>query len=495
MVIALNNLPEIDKRFQSYYTNSHPIVQYMVKQLELKPNDVVLEPSAGEGAFVDEILHTGINVKMTLIELNEDANSILKSKYFANKKMQILRENFFYHENYLHQKFDKIIANPPYGAWIDYDERKILKDKFKAIATKETYTLFLYNAIQLLEENGILVFIIPETFLYLHSHTKLRQYLLKNTLIKELVIFSSSFFPYINFGYGRLSIITLQKKELINNPEHQFTLSDKLNTPDDLLNLTQKKYFAQNDILRNKDSAFYFTEDEVLKNLMNNSEQTLADIAECVTGIYTGNNEKYFRVLTKEVKNSLKYQLVAKDKISLNHKSLEGIKSNQCFIPVARGAGKSQFFKDNEWYIDWSEKAVEHYTKDAKARFQNTRFYFKKGIGLPMVKTKKSTAFLINESVFEQSVVGIFPKEEKYFNYLLAFFNSTIASKLINLINPTANNSANYIKKIPMMIPTTRELEYIDTVVNCILNTLRFTDMQQQQIDNFFETLYKKTLH
>lgn len=490
MVIALNNIPEINKRFQPYHTNSNPIVQYMVNQLELKTNDLVLEPCAGEGAFVDKILNTNIDVSMTLIELNKNLNNILKSKYLNNNKIQILRENFFYHENYLNQKFDKIIANPPYGAWIDYDERKILKDKFKAIATKETYTLFLYNAIELLEEDGILVFIIPETFLYLHSHTKLRQYLLKNTLIKELVIFPSSFFPNVNFGYGRLSIITLQKKELIKTPEHKFIFSDNLNMPDDLLDINKEKYLTQNDILQNKDSVFYFTENEVLKDLMSNSEQTLADIADCVTGIYTGNNEKYFRVLTKEVKNSLKYQLVDRHKISFNHKSLAGIDDDKCFIPVARGAGKSQFFKDNEWYIDWSEKAIEHYTKDAKARFQNARFYFKKGIGLPMVKTKKVTAFLVDSIVFEQSIVGIFPKEEMYFNYLLAFFNSSVASKIIHIINPTANNSANYIKKIPIIRPSKKALVYIDNLVNMILTTRIFTSAEQQQIDIFFEAIY-----
>ena len=49
-------------KFCSYYTNSVPITSYMTSRLEIQENDVILEPSAGEGTFVDAVLDRNIPV-------------------------------------------------------------------------------------------------------------------------------------------------------------------------------------------------------------------------------------------------------------------------------------------------------------------------------------------------------------------------------------------------------------------------------------------------
>ena len=36
----------------SYYTESDEITSYMISKLNIKDNDIILEPSAGEGYFV-----------------------------------------------------------------------------------------------------------------------------------------------------------------------------------------------------------------------------------------------------------------------------------------------------------------------------------------------------------------------------------------------------------------------------------------------------------
>ena len=42
--------------YQAYYTNSDIITDYMISRLELKSSDTILEPSVGEGVFIDKIL-------------------------------------------------------------------------------------------------------------------------------------------------------------------------------------------------------------------------------------------------------------------------------------------------------------------------------------------------------------------------------------------------------------------------------------------------------
>lgn len=66
--------------FCSYYTNSKEITSYMVAKLDISENDMILEPSAGEGIFIDEILGTNKTVRIDALDINSEAIAILKKK-------------------------------------------------------------------------------------------------------------------------------------------------------------------------------------------------------------------------------------------------------------------------------------------------------------------------------------------------------------------------------------------------------------------------------
>lgn len=195
------------KTYQAYYTESTPIVDYMVSMLQLKSTDKVFEPCGGEGVFVEAIVEDHEFIDIDVCELNEKSVKTLKDKFVDYPNVQIrqcdtLLDNDLSFNSNFGGVYDKIIANPPYGAWQDYDKRATLKKLFPNIYAKETYTLFLYRCIELLKENGILSFIIPDTFLNLHTHKVIRKHILTRTKIIELALFPSSFFPGVNFGYA-----------------------------------------------------------------------------------------------------------------------------------------------------------------------------------------------------------------------------------------------------------------------------------------------------
>ena len=63
----------------------------MVSKLGVVDNDIVLEPSAGEGIFIDEVLETSKTVQIDALDINSDAISILKKKYEDNTAV-VVRE-------------------------------------------------------------------------------------------------------------------------------------------------------------------------------------------------------------------------------------------------------------------------------------------------------------------------------------------------------------------------------------------------------------------
>ena len=92
------------------------------------------------------------------------------------------------------------------------------------------------------------------------------------------------------------------------------------------------------------------------------------------------------------------------------------------------------------------------------------------GIGIPMVKSSIIKAFIMQNRVFDQSIVGIFPKDKTKLKYILALMNSDIVNQIIHIINPTANNSANYIKLIPYIEPSSEVIEEISNLVDEIMS-------------------------
>ncbi|MDR2345894.1 MAG: N-6 DNA methylase [Planctomycetaceae bacterium] len=491
------------KKFQAFYTKSTPIVDYMVGKLLLKKTDRIFEPCGGDGVFVESILSANYEAYIDICELNSLSVEMLNQK-FSNYPNVAIREcdTLLDVELAFSCRYEKIIANPPYGAWQDYEKRKNLKKLYPDLYVKESYVLFLYRCIELLKEDGILTFIVPDTFLNLHSHKGIRKHILNRTQILELVLFPSNFFPNVNFGYANLAIITLRKKNNVNDCyNNSFNVFHNFSTVEQLTNLDKSNInqciLSQKDILKNSDFAFFVTKNVNILQTINKSRLKIEDIANCVTGFYSGDDKQFLHVINKDVKNGKKYKCVIPEIICHDYKNcidiLDGIDSKQHFIPIVKG-GNTKYLKPEIWFMNWSKEAVRYYRTNKKARFQNPNYYFKFGIGVPMISASNITASLIENKLFDQSIVGIFPKDEKFIHYLLAFFNSPTCNKLIRTINPSANNPANYIKKIPLIIPEKQTLKQITIMTKNIVSQVKkfgyYDKEEETKIQNMIQELY-----
>ena len=490
-------------QFCSFYTNSEDITFYMSSRLGIHNGDIILEPSAGEGIFIDEVLKTRKKVHIDALDINDDAISVLQKKYDDNPDVDVRKTDTLFDsqldkydisqlwlkqtDTLLDEQLDffnstgghytGVIGNPPYGAWQDYERRDRLKKKYVGQYVKETYSLFLLRCISVLKLNGRLSFIIPDTFLYVNMHTKLRELLLKKTKIEEIIIFPSKFFPGICFGYSNLCIITLERSEMqdaINNSVkiyRGFKKSEefrRLIANDTLPAYIESFNLKQSDVLSNSQHRFVFADNQIV-SLLKKTTVNLGDIADVVTGFYTGNNKEFIKAASDTVKGAKNYEVIDQSMI-VDNSSTDGEPNlSEAYIPFIKSASETRYVRNHEdWYVRWDSETVSFYKADKKARFQNSDYYFKTGIGIPMVKSSKIKAFLMQNRVFDQSIVGIFPKDKTKLNYILALMNSDIINQIIHIINPTANNSANYIQLIPYIEPSCSALKIINDLVNKI---------------------------
>ena len=396
----------------SYYTESDDITSYMVSKVTVSDGDVILEPSAGEGIFIDELLKTNKSFRVDALDINEAAIKILKEKYKHNSSITVRETDTLLDEEldsydsgsaqlWIKQAdtlldtqldcfgsigghYDKVIGNPPYGAWQDYKKRDLLKKKYAGQYVKETYSLFLFRCISVLKMNGRLSFIIPDTYLFLNMHKNLRRLLLTKTKIDEILIFPSKFFPGVSFGYSNLSIITLERcntdsalentvrivRGFKNSSEFKYLIGTEKELPQhlEIFHLNQKS------IWENEDSRFILAEQKT-SHMLKSSKITLGDIADVVTGFYTGDNLRFIKAADKSVKGSKKYEIASPSEI-FECDSLAGISGvNKGFIPYIKSASKQRYIREkDEWFVRWDEETIKYYNNNKKSRFQNSGF-------------------------------------------------------------------------------------------------------------------------
>lgn len=515
----------------SYYTDSEDITNYMASMLDIKDGDVILEPSAGSGLFIDEVLMFNKKIHIDGLDINKQAISILEEKYKNNSSVCIRetdtlfdRELDSFEQTALWLKntdtlfdseldffesigghYSKVIGNPPYGAWQDYEKRDLLKKKYIGQYVKETYSLFLLRCVSVLKMNGRLSFIIPDTFMFLNLHHKLRAFLLTKTKISEILIFPSKFFPGVSFGYSNLSIITLERTDRKSSLDNEIKIFKGFKNSSEFSlihnkNETLPSYIElyslkQEDIFKIEQHRFILAEN-IENSILLNSDKTLGDVADIVTGFYSGDNTRFIRVKDKTVKGSKNYEVVDTEKIS-SEQVLYGIENQkEAYIPYVKSSSKTKYAKDaDEWFVRWDKETVNYYNSNKKSRFQNSVFYFKKGICIPMVKSSTINAFVMENRVFDQSIVGIFPKDEKKFFYVLGLMNSDVINRIIHIINPTANNSSNYIKQVPYKEPSEKEIKKISELVSEAVTLTQNNKLEEaksfhKQIDSYFEQIY-----
>ncbi len=458
-----------DKSFQGFFTNADDIRHTMIELLGDVTNQEIIEPCFGEGAFIKNLI--GHPKKIDAIDIDgnhfknkPDVNNcnyynLDYLNYFVNPDNRVL--------TLPETKYDSTICNPPYGLKFSKEYRKLIKKKFPDVYARESYGLFFYLTIKQLNENGRYVFIMPDTFFTSRNLGYLRKYIVNSAQPTHIIQFKSKRFGSVNFGYGNLCIIAGTKKAI--SPSNKTNWIDAVSSDDSLLDLLKADNTTVNGqyFIDHADDAWISPK---ISNTVTFSREVvnLSEIAECKTGIYTGDNTRFCGFNEQSPPKRINGHPVDWDFVvhspSDEEKKL-GIKNDKAYVPFIRGGHRQVFEKTNSC-ICWDVDAINFYRTDKKARLQNKDFYFKTGLAVPMVTSGKISASEMKNSIFDQGVVGIFAYDDNYHNFLLLYLNDDFAYKLKALISPGANNSANYLKKMPVPKLTNLELDEATNLVN-----------------------------
>jgi type I restriction-modification system DNA methylase subunit len=255
----------------------------------------ILDPACGSGAFLNQALefliseHTFIRdlllpfQDLTLryeiekdilehnlygVDINEDAVEIAKlslwlrtahkGRELTSLNDKIICANSLLAMPFEENSFDVVIGNPPYGASFDAKDKKIIAQMYSEIykGKFDSYHFFTYLGIKLLKENGLLGYIIPDTWTILQQTEKLREFILKY-FIESIEKYNFNVFEDANID--TLSIIIKNLAQV--NEMVQINLVDK--------NYNKTSQFVSQIRFLNSDGfVFNYGSDEATVNLI-----------------------------------------------------------------------------------------------------------------------------------------------------------------------------------------------------------------------------------
>ncbi len=177
--------------------------------------------------------------------------------------------------------FDVVIGNPPYvfaREKISQEEKDFyVKNYDSAQYQVNTYLLFIEKGLKLLSQNAQIGMIVPNAWLMVSSAKNLREYLLSNTSVKQIINLSGYSFEGVNVE----TIIMIGVKELQKNNEINIFLSNGK-----LFEFSHKK--KQDEFSKNEGSELYvFSDDKESKLLekIKKNTTTLDDLTLIKAGL------------------------------------------------------------------------------------------------------------------------------------------------------------------------------------------------------------------
>jgi len=215
---------EINKKIMwGQYFTSKEVADFMVNLISKKKGTLILEPCAGEGAFIKSLLENGfLNIKAYEI----DPELIKKVNGISIQLQDFLKTG-------KEEKFDVIIGNPPYVHWnnIEPKTRKFLEESpfWKYLLNGEADLLypFIIWSVEKLKIGGELIFIVPYFWFNSTHASELRHYLTTHGFFDviihfgELKLFKDAYPNNIIFKYIRSQKISRQIKKEIKVVEYK----------------------------------------------------------------------------------------------------------------------------------------------------------------------------------------------------------------------------------------------------------------------------------
>jgi type I restriction-modification system DNA methylase subunit len=210
-----------EKKQNGIYFTPPQTIHKNIKFLQpfMKNITTILEPSCGSCEYILKLNNINPKVYITGIELNKTIFESIEPYDSDSNNITLINDNYLTRD--FDTKYDLIIGNPPYFVMKKSEVEKSYHDYFDG--RPNIFILFIIKSLELLNNKGIISFVLPKNFLNCLYYDKTRKHIINNYKILNIIECDDK---YIETQQNTIILIIQNEKSTGNNTSYSITISE-----------------------------------------------------------------------------------------------------------------------------------------------------------------------------------------------------------------------------------------------------------------------------
>ena len=339
----------------------------------------------------------------------------------------------------LAQKYDVVVTNPPYRALTDCSIKlNNYVKKGYSDSKSDLFAVFIERCGLMVKNNCYQAMITQHAWMFLSSFEKLRAKLQRTDTI-NMAHLGSRAFEEIGGEVVQTTSFVMRKSHISCYKGSYYRLIEPTSQQGkENMFLSRKNCYAakQDDFLIIPGNPIAYWASPNVLSVFKNGE-SLEQIADCCTGMQTGNNDKYVRYWFE---------------VSSCDFNSNDISFGKKWIKYNCG-GESRKWYGNHWrVINWENNgySVKH---EKGAVIRNESHFFEEGISWKRIGSSDFFLRYLPEGfIIDQAGDSMFFQNRDTLYYVLGFVNTNVALSMFKFIAPTLNLTAGNMNKLPIIL-------------------------------------------
>jgi len=432
--------------------------------------------------FLGQENQTHVNELIACFDLMKDADSLGSiMKFELNDSTRLLVKQtveYWHNQNFipeairtqlpafelilaLTEKYHALVMNPPYMGAGSMNEvlSKYVKKNYEE-GKADLFSTFMMLSIDRLVANGKYGMINMQSWMFLSSFEKLRNTLLNNFHIENMLHLGPRTFDELSGEVVQNTAFVIAKHKSDEGGVY-FRLVDGKNCTDKkdmflraLREHTSKVYY-QNVFQSNFEKipgcpVGYWVSPDILRIFTSNL--ALSAVASPCVGLQTADNARFLRLWFE----------VSRSRIGFGFENAAlAARSGLKWFPHNKGGGFRRWYGNQDYVLNWKNNG-EEIKNYPGAIIRNPSFYYKSAVSWSVICSNKLN--------FRFYPVGVIPNmcgmccytdDFDTQIYILGLSNSKISELLFNIMNPTLNLSNGVFGKLPYIYSKSEEINPI----------------------------------
>lgn len=415
---------------------------------DLTPTSRVLEPSGGDGAFLEPLITAGLAPQQIdvwdidpAVEPTMRRAGVTFTRCDALLNPPVEPGPVFTH----------VIGNPPYlskGSQYLRTHRTDLRKAYAAIGAHDTYAMFTYMALQRLAPGGQMVFLISDTFLTLGVHRKLREHLLTTTTLESLTLLPPGTFPG---AAVRTVILELTHRPALDG--HQVRFHDLRDTEPGTFTGGTTHHVPQADLATAPGAVLTF--DTTHRQVLHVAAACppLMGLLDGGLGMFTRDNTTYLAVISRDGQPAVPpggLQVVDASEV-------DGV----TWRAYHKRGGKTAWWAPAEHAVRWDPTSRAQYGIPTSALAGQHDDQPRPGLVVSGVSSRLTARLITPGAMWESNkAFGLFPKDPDTWpvEFFLAVLNSTWYDTCARALNHTVSLQMRDLRALPLLPFTPAEV-------------------------------------